>query len=34
LGLGLAVLAAGLTLAGYDAGAALTALWSGAFGSW
>jgi simple sugar transport system permease protein len=34
LGLGLAVLAAGLTLAGYDAGAALAALWSGAFGSW
>ncbi len=31
---GLAVLAAGLELAGYDAGAALGALWSGAFGSW
>jgi simple sugar transport system permease protein len=32
--LGLAVLAAGLQLAGYDAAAALTALWEGAFGSW
>src|SRR6185312_15824096 len=32
--LGIGVLTAGLTLAGYDAGAALTALWSGAFGSW
>jgi len=32
--LGLAVLAGGLELAGYDAGAALGALWSGAFGSW
>lgn len=31
---GLAVLAAGLELAGYDAGAALGALWAGAFGSW
>jgi general nucleoside transport system permease protein len=31
---GLAVLALGLELAGYDAGAALDALWSGAFGSW
>jgi ABC-type uncharacterized transport system permease subunit len=34
VGLGLAVLAAGLSFAGYDAGAALAALWSGAFGSW
>ena len=34
LGTGLAVLAAGLALAGYDAIAALAALWSGAFGSW
>lgn len=34
MGLGLAVLAAGLSLAGYDAGAALAALWTGAFGSW
>jgi ABC-type uncharacterized transport system permease subunit len=32
--LGLAVLAAGLQLAGYDAGLALSALWHGAFGSW
>lgn len=32
--LGLAVLAAGLQLAGYDAAAALGALWTGAFGSW
>ena len=32
--LGLATLAAGLQLAGYDALAALTALWEGAFGSW
>jgi ABC-type uncharacterized transport system permease subunit len=32
--LGLAVLAAGLQLSGYDAGPALGALWSGAFGSW
>ena len=32
--LGLAVLAAGLQLAGYDAVEALVALWSGAFGSW
>ena len=32
--LGLGVLAAGLQLAGYDATAALGALWSGAFGSW
>jgi simple sugar transport system permease protein len=31
---GLAVLALGLELAGYDAGPALGALWSGAFGSW
>ena len=31
---GLAVLALGLELAGYDAGPALDALWSGAFGSW
>jgi general nucleoside transport system permease protein len=32
--LGLAVLAAGLQLAGYDAALALGALWRGAFGSW
>jgi simple sugar transport system permease protein len=32
--LGLAVLAGGLELAGYDAVAALGALWQGAFGSW
>lgn len=32
--LGLATLAAGLQLAGYDSGAALSALWNGAFGSW
>lgn len=32
--LGLAALAGGLELAGYDAAAALGALWSGAFGSW
>jgi general nucleoside transport system permease protein len=31
---GLAALALGLELAGYDAGPALGALWSGAFGSW
>jgi general nucleoside transport system permease protein len=31
---GLAVLALGLELAGYEAGSALGALWSGAFGSW
>jgi simple sugar transport system permease protein len=31
---GLAALALGLQLAGYDAGRALGALWSGAFGSW
>lgn len=31
---GLTILAAGLQLAGYDAVAALGALWSGAFGSW
>jgi ABC-type uncharacterized transport system permease subunit len=31
---GIAVLATGLGLAGYDAGLALGALWSGAFGSW
>jgi ABC-type uncharacterized transport system permease subunit len=34
VGLGLAFLAAGLQLAGYDAAAALGALWLGAFGSW
>ena len=32
--LGIAALALGLRLAGYDAGAALAALWRGAFGSW
>jgi ABC-type uncharacterized transport system permease subunit len=32
--LGLAVLAGWLELAGFDAGAALAALWNGAFGSW
>ena len=32
--LGIAVLAAGLQAAGYDAVAALAALWRGAFGSW
>ena len=32
--LGLAILAVGLQAAGYDAGAALGALWNGAFGSW
>ncbi len=32
--LGLLVLAGGLQLAGYDAAAALTALWQGAVGSW
>ena len=32
--LGLGVLAAGLQLSGYDAAAALSALWFGAFGSW
>lgn len=32
--IGLLVLAAGLAAAGYDAGAALGALWRGAFGSW
>jgi ABC-type uncharacterized transport system permease subunit len=32
--LGLLVLAAGLELAGFDAGTALTAMWHGAFGSW
>jgi simple sugar transport system permease protein len=31
---GIAVLAVGLQLAGYDAAAALGALWDGAFGSW
>jgi simple sugar transport system permease protein len=31
---GIGVLAVGLELAGYDAGRALGALWSGAFGSW
>ena len=30
----IALLALGLALAGYDAGAALSALWRGAFGSW
>ncbi|HYC31407.1 MAG TPA: hypothetical protein VEB59_03910, partial [Gemmatimonadales bacterium] len=34
LGLGLLVLALGLGAAGYDAAAALGALWRGAFGSW
>jgi general nucleoside transport system permease protein len=34
VGLGLGILAAGLQLAGFDAAAALGALWSGAFGSW
>lgn len=34
VGLGLGVLAIGLEAAGYDAGTALGALWSGAFGSW
>jgi simple sugar transport system permease protein len=34
LAAGLVVLAVGLELAGYDSGAALGALWSGAFGSW
>jgi ABC-type uncharacterized transport system permease subunit len=34
VGLGLALLAAGLQLAGYDAPAALGALWQGAAGSW
>jgi ABC-type uncharacterized transport system permease subunit len=34
LGIGLAVLAAGLWAAGFDATAALAALWRGAFGSW
>ena len=32
--LGLGVLAGGLELSGYDAGSALGALWTGAFGSW
>ncbi len=32
--IGLFLLAVGLELAGYDAGAALAALWDGAFGSW
>jgi ABC-type uncharacterized transport system permease subunit len=32
--IGLAVLAGGLELAGYDAAGALSALWTGAFGSW
>jgi simple sugar transport system permease protein len=31
---GIGLLAMGLDLAGYDAGRALGALWSGAFGSW
>ena len=34
LAAGLLVLGAGLQLAGYDAAAALAALWNGAFGSW
>ena len=34
LGAGLAVLAAGLALAGYDSAGALASLWGGAFGSW
>jgi ABC-type uncharacterized transport system permease subunit len=34
IALGIAALAVGLQLAGFDAGAALGALWSGAFGSW
>jgi len=34
LALGLATLAVGLTAAGFDAAAALRALWRGAFGSW
>jgi simple sugar transport system permease protein len=34
IGAGLAVLALGLALAGYDPAAALGSLWSGAFGSW
>lgn len=34
IALGVAVLAAGLQLGGYDATAALGALWNGAFGSW
>ncbi len=34
ISVGLVVLAAGLALAGYDAGLALGALWRGAFGSW
>lgn len=34
LAAGLVLLAAGLALAGYDAGAALAAMWRGAFGSW
>ena len=34
LGLGVLALAAGLAAAGYDAAAALGALWRGAFGSW
>jgi simple sugar transport system permease protein len=34
LAAGLAVLALGLELSGYEAGPALAALWSGAFGSW
>jgi simple sugar transport system permease protein len=33
-GIGLTVLTLGLTLSGYDAAAALAALWRGAFGSW
>ncbi|HEV8122865.1 MAG TPA: ABC transporter permease [Gemmatimonadales bacterium] len=31
---GLTILAVGLSIAGYDAGAALAAMWHGAFGSW
>lgn len=34
VGIGLAILALGLAVAGFDAVAALSALWRGAFGSW
>jgi ABC-type uncharacterized transport system permease subunit len=34
LAVGLVLLAVGLEVAGFDAGAALAALWNGAFGSW
>jgi simple sugar transport system permease protein len=34
VGIGLGVLALGLTMAGFDAVAALSAMWRGAFGSW